>query len=189
MTIEHDTRPASPTRSLEIRLSGEGLVLREWTDDDLPAMADLFDDPDVARWTPLASPFDLAAARRYLEAARRSRAAGERLNLAITTDGGAPQGEILLSRVGWPAGTGSIGYVVGAAHRGRRLAVRAVRVMAEFAHTVAGLSRVCLEIERDNEASTRVARAAGFTLTGEPPKVVQEKGRRLSLLTWAHPAP
>ncbi|RCG32800.1 N-acetyltransferase [Sphaerisporangium album] len=183
MTIEYGTRPAFPS---EVRLSGHGLVLREWTEDDIPVMAQLFDDPDVAYWTPLASPFDLGAARRYLEAARRSRAAGERLNLAITTDGGEAKGEILLSRVGWGAGTGSIGYAVGAAHRGRRLAVRAVTMMVEFAHSSAGLTHVYLEIENENEASVRVARAAGFGLTDAPPTVLEEKGRRLSLRTWAH---
>jgi hypothetical protein len=36
-----------------IRLSGLGLHLREWTDDDLPVMVELFDEPQVHRWTPL----------------------------------------------------------------------------------------------------------------------------------------
>ncbi|HEV7935610.1 MAG TPA: hypothetical protein VGP70_25255 [Actinomadura sp.] len=30
-----------------IRLSGLGLHLREWTDDDLPVMVELFDEPQV----------------------------------------------------------------------------------------------------------------------------------------------
>lgn len=37
-----------------ISLSGFGLHLREWTNTDLAVMTDLFDDPQVARWTPLA---------------------------------------------------------------------------------------------------------------------------------------
>jgi RimJ/RimL family protein N-acetyltransferase len=45
-----------------VRFAGDRLVLREWTDDDLPTMLELFDEPAVARFTPLASPFDLGAA-------------------------------------------------------------------------------------------------------------------------------
>ncbi|WP_371781906.1 GNAT family N-acetyltransferase [Streptosporangium subroseum] len=58
----------------DIRLTGLGLVLREWTDDDLPVMVELFDDARVNRWTPLRSPFDKEAARTYLAQARQRRA-------------------------------------------------------------------------------------------------------------------
>jgi hypothetical protein len=61
---------------VSIRVTGLGLYLREWTDDDLPVMVELFDDPAVAQWTPLASPFDLTAARNYLDQARTRRAEG-----------------------------------------------------------------------------------------------------------------
>lgn len=39
-----------------IELSGEGLVLRDWTEADLAAMPTLFDHPDIAYWTPIVSP-------------------------------------------------------------------------------------------------------------------------------------
>ncbi|MEV7971168.1 GNAT family N-acetyltransferase [Sphaerisporangium sp. NPDC088356] len=186
MTTENGTRRLFPSR---LRLSGHGLVLREWADDDLPVMVELFDNPEVAYWTPLVSPFGLGAARDYLEKARRSRATGGRVHLAITTDGGRAKGEVLLSRSMWDDGTASLGYAVGPAYRGQRLAVRAVRVLTDFAHTAARLSQVFLEIERDNEASIRVARAAGFQLTDAPPSVVEDKGRSLNLYTWSHSCP
>jgi hypothetical protein len=75
-----------------VRLAGVEIVLREWTDDDLPTMVELFDEPDVDRFTPLASPFDFAAATQYLGRARRNRAAGQACQLAITTDGGCALG-------------------------------------------------------------------------------------------------
>ena len=77
-------------------LKGLGLRLREWTDEDLQAMVGLFDDAQVARWTPLASPFDLVAARGHLDRARGNRS--NRLQLAITEDGRTPKGEVLLIR-------------------------------------------------------------------------------------------
>ncbi|MFF3256037.1 GNAT family N-acetyltransferase [Actinacidiphila glaucinigra] len=79
MTPEPSPQPV-PT---DLRISGLGLILREWHDDDLPAMVTLFDDSAVDRFTPLRSPFDLQAARAYLTRARQRRAEG-RVQLAIT---------------------------------------------------------------------------------------------------------
>jgi hypothetical protein len=64
-----------------IQLSGLGLHLREWTDEDLPTMVELFDDPAVDRWPPLRSPFDLTAARTYLDQSRKGRAGGRGVQL------------------------------------------------------------------------------------------------------------
>ena len=167
-----------------VRLTGNGLVLREWRDDDLPAMVELFEDPDVARWTPIPSPFDLAAAHDYLTMIRRTRAEDGRLHLAITRDGDdTPLGLVFLSPV-----RSSAGYVVGKAHRGQGLAVRASRLVTEFAHEVCGLRRVYLEIASGNEASMGVARALGYHLTDTPPERVEANGYSLTLLTWAHEA-
>ncbi|WP_329019162.1 GNAT family N-acetyltransferase [Streptomyces sp. NBC_01601] len=165
-----------------LQLTGYGLVLREWTSDDLVVMRELFDDPDVAHRTPLESPFGQAAALRYLHSAAQARRNGERIHLAITTDGHQARGEILLNRV-----TGSIGYIVGAAHRGQGLAVRALRAMTEFAHTTAALPKVILEIEPDDQPSITVARMAGFHPSSHSvPETVTDKGRTHDLLTWEH---
>ncbi len=81
-----------------IELSGEGLVLRDWTEADLAAMPELFDHPDIAYWTPIVSPFDEAAGRARLDRDRQLRAEGTAILLAITVDGGAPLGEVMLRR-------------------------------------------------------------------------------------------
>jgi RimJ/RimL family protein N-acetyltransferase len=126
-------------------LSGEGLVLRDWTDDDLPAMVRLFDDPDVARWTPLASPFDADAAKQYLERSREARTAGRRLQLAVTLDGGAPLGEVMLM---FKEGGGEIeiGYAIGARHRGQGLSARGVRLLTRFAYASLAARRIIRRI-------------------------------------------
>jgi RimJ/RimL family protein N-acetyltransferase len=132
----------------ELRLTGHGLVLREWTDQDLAIMVELFDDADIAYRTPFASPFDRAAAGELLSRSRRRRAEGELIRLAITVDGGRPLGEVVfvMSKC-------ALGYAVGAAHRGQRLAVRALRPMTDYAHREAAMPRVVLEIEPDNRPS------------------------------------
>ncbi|NEC84909.1 GNAT family N-acetyltransferase [Streptomyces sp. SID12501] len=186
MTYESTARPAVPA---PLWLPGEGLVLREWTEADLPAMTDLFDDPGIAHWTPLASPFDLAAARAYLATARQARLDGLRVQLAITTDGQLPLGEVLVIRRNANDRTASLGYSVGATHRGRHLGSRALTVLTDYAHHTLGLPRVTLSIEAENGASAAVARAAGYHLTDEPPILTVDKGRSLALRTWAHDRP
>ncbi|MFE2296701.1 GNAT family N-acetyltransferase [Streptomyces sp. NPDC059445] len=164
-----------------IELSGEGLVLRDWTEADLTAMPELFDHPDIAYWTPIVSPFDEAAARARLDRDREMRAQGTAVLLAITVDGGAPLGEVMLRRA--PEGM-EIGYAVGPAHRGQGLAVRAVRVMAAYAFERQGAEQVILELEAENAASVAVAAKAGFELLDVPLITGEEKGRPFSLQTW-----
>ncbi|MEV7547680.1 GNAT family N-acetyltransferase [Streptomyces sp. NPDC089915] len=164
-----------------IELSGEGLVLRDWTEADLAAMPALFDHPDIAYWTPIVSPFDAEAARTRLVRDRELRREGTTILLAITVDGGAPLGEIMLRRA--PEGA-EIGYAVGPAHRGRGLAARAVRVMAAYAFEEWGVEQVILELEAENAASAAVAGKAGFTLLDVPLITGDEKGRPFVLQTW-----
>lgn len=164
-----------------IELSGEGLILRDWTEADLAAMPELFDHPDIAYWTPIVSPFDHAAARARLDRDRKLRAEGTTILLAITVDGGAPLGEVMLRRA--PEGT-EIGYAVGPAHRGQGLAARAVRLMAAYAFGQLGAEQVILELEAENAASVAVATKAGFRLLDVPLITGEEKGRPYSLQTW-----
>lgn len=168
----------------QVRLVGEGLVLREWTEDDIPAMPALFDDADVARFTPLASPFDADAARKYYDQSVTRRAEGEALQLAITTDGGAPLGEVLLFRRD-AAGAGELGYAVGPAHRGRNLAARAVRLLTDYARQ-GGFSPLRLRIEAANPGSEAVARRAGYVRTEESQQREVEKGVEITLQIWEY---
>ncbi|MFD9457832.1 GNAT family N-acetyltransferase [Streptomyces sp. NPDC059985] len=170
--------PSFPDR---IELTGEGLVLRDWTEADLTAMPELFDHPDIAYWTPIVSPFDDEAARTRLDRARQLRADGTALLLAITVDGGAALGEVMLKRA--PEGT-ELGYAVGPAHRGQGLAARAVRVMAAYAFEQLDVARVILELESENNSSVGVATRAGFRLLDVPLIKGEEKGRPYVLQTW-----
>lgn len=161
-----------------IRLTGRGLVLREWADADLPAMTDLFDEPDIAEYTNIPSPFDPGD---YLAMIRRTRAEDNRLHLAITKDGRAPLGLAFFS----PA-RGEVGYVVGKAHRRQGLAVRATRLLTEFGHDVIGLPRLTAQIIEGNTPSLGVARAAGAVgldhgLPGAPDVVDQRSDRDRTL--------
>ncbi|HEV7127569.1 MAG TPA: GNAT family N-acetyltransferase [Ktedonobacterales bacterium] len=158
---------------------GEGLVLRRWTTADLEAMVALFDEANIARWTPLQSPFDATAATAYVE--RACSLAATRLQLAITVDGDEPLGEVMLD-----VPTAVAGYMVGARFRRQGLASRALRVITAYAHGVARLGAVNLHVATANSASAEVARRAGYTLSEAPLERVQNKGEWQVLGTWVH---
>jgi len=101
--------------------------------------------------------------------------------LAITVDGGAPLGEVMLRRAA--EGT-ELGYAVGPAHRGQGLAARAVRVMAAYAFDQLSAEQVILELEAENAASVAVAAKTGFSLLDVPLITGEEKGRAYALQTW-----
>lgn len=165
-------------------VEAEGLVLRAWREDDVPTMVELFDTAEMDRWTPLPSPFDEAVARAYVERARAAPADGT-WQLAITADGGAALGEVLL----FPTehdGMCELAYAVGAAHRGRSLGARAVRAVLELARQL-GYEQARLRVAVDNVPSRRVAEASGFSLTPEPLARRERKGYVLDMATWKRP--
>jgi RimJ/RimL family protein N-acetyltransferase len=165
-----------------VRLNGEGLVLREWRQDDVARMTDLFDDPQVRRWTPLASPFDQAAARAYHDRAQVRRADGSALQLAVTQgDGSPPLGEVLLFM---HPDVAEVGWALGPDHRGQRVASRAVRVLLAWAGSVWGVVRFRALIEPGNVASERVAVACGFAVVAGAPVMVESRGRTVGLTAW-----
>jgi RimJ/RimL family protein N-acetyltransferase len=161
-----------------------GIELREWTARDLCAMAGIFDDPEVAYRTPVASPFGLDAAHAYFQNIQRTRGEGTRIHLAITVEGGKPCGEVLLNLT-----IRSIGYTVGAAFRGRGLAGRAAALMTDYAHQVIGMRQVRAEIEPDNHVSIAVAERLGYRPSGEEPVRVNDGRRSFTLSTWVHETP
>jgi RimJ/RimL family protein N-acetyltransferase len=151
-----------------LRLTGTGVVLREWEPEDLTDLVALLDEPEIARWTPMPSPFDAESGRAYLKRAFQGRADGSRIQLAITTDGGRPLGEVLLFGVNGDLREAELGYLVGHPYRRRGLASAALSTLSLYACSTLRLRRLLLRIDPANTPSTLVARRCGYWLTGEP---------------------
>jgi RimJ/RimL family protein N-acetyltransferase len=167
-----------------ISLTGESVQLREWRSADLDDLVALLDEPDIARWTPMPSPFDVAAGIAYLKRAHQGRVSGSRIQLAITVDGEKPMGEVLLFGVDAGRKEAELGYLVGAPFRRRGLAAAALSLLSGYAHSSLGLSRLLLRIDPGNTGSTAVARRCGYRLTGEPPILQEGPYGPSSLDTW-----
>ncbi|MEU8112943.1 GNAT family N-acetyltransferase [Micromonospora sp. NPDC048947] len=162
-------------------LNGEGIVLRDWLDADLPHMPGLFDAPDIAANTDIPSPFDADA---FLGRIRRRRTQGI-LDLAVTRDGGEPLGLVALH-----VASGVLGYAIGPAHRGRGVASRSLRLMTRFCHEELGFPRLRLSIVRGNVPSQRVAESAGYVRSDDDAiERTNGLGQAKLLETWHWIAP
>ncbi len=167
-----------------LTLTGDGITLREWRSEDLDELVEMLDEPDIARWTPMPSPFDVEAGIAYLKRAYQGRISGRRIQLAITTDGGRPLGEVLLFGVDLGLKEAELGYLVGVRHRRRGVASGALSLLSTYARSTLNLSRLLLRIDPGNTASTAVARRCGYRLTGEPPILQEGPYGPTSLDTW-----
>ncbi|WP_395298698.1 GNAT family N-acetyltransferase [Kitasatospora hibisci] len=164
-------------------LSGGGLVLRPFREEDAPALIAVYRDETLRRFTrtPVNDP---AEAARWLELQRRGWAEGHRYSFAVLeprdgrTDAPAELvANVVLKRAepGGPAA--EVGYWTAAAARGRGVAPRALEVLTGWAFAAFaadGLVRLDLLHQVDNAASCRVAEKTGYGLRSVLPALPPE---------------
>jgi RimJ/RimL family protein N-acetyltransferase len=152
-----------------IVLPGEPLLdgltaLRPWRDGDVAALVAACQDPEIARWTRVPSPYGEADARAYLHARYDAAFAGLSAPFAIVAaDSGGLLGSISLMRFAWADARAEVGYWLAAAARGHGHATRAVGLICRWGFDALGLERIDLLAATGNRASQQVAQRAGFT--------------------------
>lgn len=166
VTVEAAGAPARPRPPLSLPQPplGDGVVrLRPWQAADAPALVAAWSDPAVVRWSAPPAARSLVDARRWIDGTPRLRERGLSLDLVVAGIGARPEvlGEVGLANFDDDGGA-EIGYWIGASHRGKGHATRAVRLLATWAVHHLGLHRVTAEVDPANGASVGVARRAGF---------------------------
>ena len=151
-----------------ISISTERLVLRPLDEDDVPALAEMMNDEQVAAWTDVPQPFTEAGARRWItEHAPAERAAGRGLDLAVTEF--LTQrlvGIVRLTRTDWRIRATELSYIVAPWARGEGYASEAALATARWLFGDQRFERIELRTAADNTASQQVAQKIGCISEG-----------------------
>jgi ribosomal-protein-alanine N-acetyltransferase len=162
-------------------LRGDGFVLRPFTIDDVAPDHDAIEHPSSARWLNPVSTGEPEVVFRDLE---KEREAGRMLTFAIADpSNGRYLGAIVLFVKEHE--TGELAYVVAPEARGRGLAWRSVVLLGNWAVAELGLQRLQLRISPENEASQKVARAAGYQPEGVLRSSTKIRGERRDMMMWS----
>ena len=156
---------APPVRLVAPVLDGDGVRLRPWRDDDLPALARGLADPDVVRWGGGSTTTTEADAARFLHRLRRRADEGSTVAWAVEVEG-VVAGATGIRTVNRHDLHASVAYWVLPEHRGRGIASAALRASTAYGlrSDGLGLHRLQLQHAIGNDASCRVAVKSGFAL-------------------------
>lgn len=138
-------------------------ALRPWRDSDVEELVAACQDPEIARWTRVPTPYGATDARAYLLARYDATYAGLSAPFAIVAaEGGQLLGSISLMRFAWEHQRAEVGYWLAAGARRQGHATRAVRAICRWGFVQLRLERIDLLAATGNQASQTVAERAGF---------------------------
>jgi RimJ/RimL family protein N-acetyltransferase len=162
-----------------MRIATPSSLLRDWTPEDIPALARYADDPRVAATLRdgFPSPYTEENARRFIAMATSPDAPG--LFLAIDVDGEASGGIGIHPLSDVYRRTAEIGYWLSPSLWGRGIATDAVRALVPVAFATYDIVRLQAGVFSDNPASGRVLEKCGFVREAVHRHAVTKNGRLL----------
>ncbi len=163
----------------------DGVVaLRPPEPDDVDPIYEICQDPDIARFTLVPSPYGRQDAVSWLERSTENWRTGERASFVIV-DAATREvlGNLGVVRFDRANNVAEVGYLVKREARGRGVAPRALNLVADWVLGELGFARVELLTDVENHSSQRVAEKAGFVREGEvdPPERCRDRSDRMVL--------
>ncbi len=175
-----------PEIALPAPLSDGVIALRPWRADDVPALVEAAQDPEIPRWTVVPSPYSEADARGFIAAQSERRASGDAAPFAIVSaDEDELFGSVEITLQDWRNARGEVGYWIAGPARRRGIAVRAVNLISQWAFSSLGLARIELLVEPPNTGSQGVAERAGYTREGVLRSYREMKGKRVDFVLFS----
>lgn len=165
---------------LNVPVLSDGVVtIRAHTPTDIDAMLEMAVDPDMVRWTAVATPHTREMSETFaLRIIPRGWDEGTHRIWAIEVDGRfAGNVDIRQGPIA------DIGFALHPWARGRGIMARAVRLAVDWAFSEGGIEIVHWRSHVGNDASLRIAHATGFTLHGTTPGFLLERGNVIDAWT------
>ena len=147
-------------------LEGPGVALRPWEPGDAEMLRRAFRDPEIRRWhmRHLDGPGDADA---WIDSwSARWTAETDGSWAVVDPESGQAAGQVGLRQITLEFGVAHVSYWTSPAFRGRGLAPRAARAVADWALDDLGLHRLEVHHSTANVSSCRVAERAGFAAEG-----------------------
>jgi RimJ/RimL family protein N-acetyltransferase len=149
------------------KLIADGLCVRPLRLQDAAsfAAATLESVDTVGAWLPWChAGYSLEDAEQWMQVCACNLAAGTAYSMGIfTEDEGLLLGGIGINQINREHNFAQVGYWVRESQQGRRIAPRALRMIARFGFDVVGLTRLEIVVQEGNHASRRAAEKAGAT--------------------------
>jgi RimJ/RimL family protein N-acetyltransferase len=179
---DSDRRGATPvaTSNASDEVAREGsVVLRRWRSGDADEVTMACQDPQIARWTLVPTPYSRADAELYLagEAARWERGLPGLAAVDPTT--GQLLGSFGVVQADAEEGP-EVGYWVAPWARGRGIATDALRALCRWLLDEQAAPRVRWKAEVGNIASLRTAEAVGFVVEGTARQALRHGNQRVA---------
>ncbi len=169
-------------------LADDVVLLRPWTEADLPSIAAAFADPLVDRYSNSAvAKVTEPGVRAFFRQQEQERLRGEEISFALAPAGepAAVAGGASVYGVDLEQGRAAVGYWLSPTWRGRGIATHATRLLAGWAFTDLGVARLELTCAPGNEASQRVALRCGFVREGILRSHMVVKGARRDTMMFS----
>lgn len=169
-----------------VELERDGVRLRPWTMGDVADVHRMVQDPQIPRFMDIPADHTLEGVSRFTASTLHGWERDRSWSFAIT-DAATAQlvGSIALDPSLDDREIGEIGYWLGAEHRGKGYASRAVRMITEWGFEICGLSRIQITTHPDNEPSRQLALACGYAYEGALRGWRAHHGRRVDLLMYS----
>jgi RimJ/RimL family protein N-acetyltransferase len=138
------------------------LILRPRAPEDVDALVEACQDPEISRWTRVPSPYTREHALEFLDHSAAEARDGEAIGLLAVDDAGTLLGSFSIMDLKAAPAYGEIGYWLAGPARGRGIATRGVRLLTDWGHRELGLDEIEIIVHRDNAASHAVPLRAGY---------------------------
>jgi RimJ/RimL family protein N-acetyltransferase len=147
-------------RPLPRQIHADGLLLRMPTEDDMPALIEAVQDPEIPRWTRVPSPYGLAEAQQFVWRELAWDTSGELTRNYLVFERGTLLAMVGLVRVREDDQIGEVGYWCSKEARGRGVVSRSLQaLLGEVLQ--AGYQRVLLRNGFQREGLFRSVAAGG----------------------------